>query len=475
MWEPLDAVQPDARSSLFVSARSAKRRSAVRRVVRLAFAAVTVLSLLASVTVGALYAYAGKRFAQHPIDCLADRTAGCGETNAVEPIDGVRNVLVVGNDSRVGLTPSQLEQLGTQQVQGPDRADTIMLVHLSPRRDDAVVVSFPRDLRVDIPGEGRDRINAARALGGPELMVRTVEDYTGIPVHHYVELDLAGFLRLVELIDGVEVCLDEPLVDPAAGADLAAGEHVLRGSDAAAYVRARKSDPRGDLGRIERQQRFIRQALRKVLAPATLVNPLRVKRLIDRAASAVVTDSGFTTSDMLRLTWSFKDLDPGSLTMVTVPSDLGPRYVEARPEEAEALFQAIRVDEPVPAREEVTVVEPGDIRLAILNGVGVDGLAAAAAQQLTDAGVEVVETGNVDDFGRERTVIMYGPGDLPLARFVAGFFPDADLAESDMTGQGNVQVILGTDWAAAPQVARPPPVDEPPTAPVPPAPASTCV
>lgn len=462
-------MDPQARPSPFVSARPARRRSGWGRAARWARVATLLLGVLGLATAGLLYGYADNRIATRDIDCLADAVAGCvAATDAPQPLEGVRNVLVVGTDSREGLSQEQLTELGTEDVAGPVRADTIMLVHLSPQRDDVVMVSFPRDLRAAVPGEGVHKLNAARALGGPELLVRTLEDFTGIAIHHYVEVNIAGFLRLVDVVGGVEVCLEEPLVDPEAGADIPAGRHLLVGRDAAAYVRARKSDPRGDLGRIERQQRFVRHALGRVLSPRTLANPLRVKQLIDRGARAVVTDSGFSTARMFRLAWSFKNLDPDRVTMLTVPSEPGRSFVEARPEAAEALFQAIRVDRPPAADQPATaaVPDPTDIRIELLNGAGIDGLAAGVAQQLQERGVRVTATGNAEGFGAERTRIEHAAGDGGLARQVAGYFPSAELAEADRLGDdADVRVILGSDLGSAPTLATPTvtPTDPAPT------------
>ncbi|HEX2028316.1 MAG TPA: LCP family protein [Nitriliruptorales bacterium] len=422
-------------------------------------AGMVLLVALGLGTAGLLYGYAGNRIARRDIDCLADAVAGCvAAADVPRPVEGVRNVLVVGTDSREGLSQQQLTELGTEDVAGPVRADTIMLVHMSPQRDDVVMVSFPRDLRAAVPGEGVHKLNAARALGGPELLVRTVEDFTGIAIHHYVEVNIAGFLRLVDVVGGVAVCLEEPLVDPEAGADIPAGRHVLTGKDAAGYVRARKSDPRGDLGRIERQQLFLRQALDRVMSPRTLANPLRVKRLIDRGARAVVTDSGFSTAQMFRLAWSFKNLDPDRVTMLTVPSDAGRSYVEARPEAAEALFQAIRADRPLPADQPAAPAapDPTDIRIELLNGAGIDGLAAAVAEQLQERQLRVTETGNAERFGVERTRIEHAAGDESLARHVGAYFPSARLAEVDQMGDNaDIRVVLGSDLGRPPVLATP--------------------
>lgn len=436
---------------------SSRPRGALRRLaggsgwLRSVAIGLAVLVVLAGGTYVWLYAYADARLGTEDIPGVGDDLVGSAsaDPNAPTPVTEVTNVLVVGSDSREGLTDAQLEELGTNREEREGLADTIMLVHLSPQREDAVVLSFPRDLKVAVPGHGSNKINSALILGGPRLLIQTVEEYTGIPIDHYVEIDLAGFLELVDVIGGVEVCLEEPLVDADAGADLPAGRQVVTGKDAAGYVRARKTDPRGDLGRIDRQQRFIRSALDEVLSPGTLANPLRMKQLIDRGASAVTTDAGFGTTDMFRLAWSLRSLDPGEVTMLTVPADAGPSFVNARPEEAEAVFQAIRTDTELPGAEPEVLV-PADVRVEILNATDTGGLAARARTYLTDRGLDVAGVGNAEATGT--TVIQHAPDARMAAALLAAYFPDAEVVEAgDLGDDLDVRVVLGRDWADDPE------------------------
>lgn len=385
---------------------------------------------------------------------LEQRDLGALERDMPPPIEGTLNVLAVGTDSREGLTDEQLQELGTEGVSG-ERADTIILIHISPQRPEAVMVSFPRDLLVTIPGYGDGRLNAALAHGGPDLMVETVEDYTGVQIDHYVQVNIAGFLDVVDVLGGVEVCLDEPLQDPAAGADLDAGCQVLRGADAAGYVRARKSDPRGDIGRIDRQQRFIKAAMSEVVSAGTLVNPLRVKRLIDSAAGALLTDDGLGTSRMFRVAWSLRELDPDDVQAVTVPvhgeTIDGAYYAVAEPEDAESIFQSIRSGGDLPDAGSTTAsdggepveVSPADVEITVLNGTNVTGLAARARDALEERGFVVVEIGDAGRQDVQGTVVRHGPGDESEARLVADQFASAELEQADdVTG---IVVVLGAE------------------------------
>lgn len=318
------------------------RRSRRTRVVG---AVVCALVVAAAGTTFGLWHYAHGRMRQQTLPGLAR------PEDAPPPLKGRVNLLAVGTDSRAGLSDAELQAIGTEEVHG-ERADTIILVHLSPQRPDAVMISFPRDLKVHIPGHGTNKLNAALAYGGPDLLVKTLEDYSGIQIDHYVQGNIAGFLKLVDLVGGVEICIDEPLVDAYAGVRLPAGCNTLRGHDAAGYVRARHTFPGGDLGRIERQQRFVRAAMRKVLSAGTFVNPVRMKRLIDAAADAVITDTGFGASEMARLAWSLRSLRPDGVDMHTVPGQErrqdGAFYFVADSANAEVLFQSIREDVALP-------------------------------------------------------------------------------------------------------------------------------
>lgn len=437
----------EPRSSPFTSARLPGGTD-WRTILRYVGIGLAALAVVGAVVLALLWGYADRQLQQEDLSALDRETP--------PPIEGTLNVLAVGTDSREGLTEEQLQELGTEEVAG-ERADTVILVHLSPERPDAIMISFPRDLLVTIPGHGDGRLNSALALGGPDLLVETIEGYSGIQIDHYVQVNIAGFLEVVDVLGGVEICLEEPLQDRYAGADIPAGCGVLGGPEAAAFVRARKSDPRGDLGRIERQQTFIRAAMREVVSAGTLVNPLRVKRLIDAVAASVVTDDGLGTSRMFRVAWSLKGLEPDDVESVTVPAESeeidGTSYVVAKPEEAESIFQAVRAGTAVPGGEGADAVAtpsdlvPSDIQVTVLNGTGVSGLAARAKESLEERGFVVTGIGNAERQDLADTVVRYGPGDEAGARLVAEQFVSADLEEVD--GNVGIVVVLGRDEAGS--------------------------
>ncbi|MDV7264416.1 LCP family protein, partial [Rhodococcus oxybenzonivorans] len=166
------------------------------------------------------------------VDALADYDGRVGDTPGT-------NWLLVGSDSRTGLTPEQEQELSTGGNSGPDRTDTIIVMHLPSSGGPATMVSIPRDSYVSIPGYGEDKINASFAFGGPQLLVQTVEEASGLHIDHYAEIGFGGFAGIVDAIGGVEMCLDAPIDDPLAGINLAPGCQELSGSDALGFVRTR--------------------------------------------------------------------------------------------------------------------------------------------------------------------------------------------------------------------------------------------
>jgi len=174
--------------------------------------------------------------------------------NILAPIESPEEpvtVLLLGRDSR-----------DTESERG--RADTIMLLYLNPENASGSLLSIPRDTLVDIPGHGQDKINAAYAYGGEELMIKTVQDFIEADINHYITIDFQGFVDLIDALGGVDITIDRPLVDEKSGANLSPGEHHLTGEQALAYTRSRSTEL-GDIGRIQRQQNLFRQLVEQKL------------------------------------------------------------------------------------------------------------------------------------------------------------------------------------------------------------------
>lgn len=301
-----------------------------------------------------------------------------GRIERVDPFSGLAgrphdragngmNILVVGVDDRGRLSAAQRSRyrLGGDAC---DCTDTLMLVHLSQDRHRVSVVSLPRDSYVRLPGRSGAtgttgtthpaKLNSAYAEGGPRLTVRTVERMTHVHVDHYVEVNFAAFLRTVDVLGGVRVCTPRPLHDDYSGLDLPAGTAVLRGRQALAYVRARHVDGTSDLGRMQRQQRFLASLIDEATRGDVLTNPAKLDRLASTALSSVRADRGFGTGDMLALARAARGLTASAGEFVTVPvadvdyevPGIGSAVRWDRPA-AGKVFTALRRDRPLAHQE----------------------------------------------------------------------------------------------------------------------------
>jgi LCP family protein required for cell wall assembly len=261
------------------------------------------------------------------------------------------NWLLVGSDSRQGLTPAQQQELTTGGDIGNGRTDTILLVHVPAwgAHTPTTMVSLPRDSYLPIPGHGRDKVNAAFALGGAPLLAQTVEQATGLRLDHYVEIGLSGFAALVDALGGVTACPDAPIDDPLAGIDLPAGCRRLDGREALGYVRTRAT-PRADLDRMVNQRELLSALLHRAAGPAVWLHPWRWYAVAHAGADALTVDAGDHVWNLALLAWSLR----GATTSVTVPvgalsgSDAGSVVVWDH-DAAARLFDALAADAPVPA------------------------------------------------------------------------------------------------------------------------------
>jgi LCP family protein required for cell wall assembly len=381
-----------------------------RRRRNLARTGVLVLAVL--LVLGAAGAVLGYRYADRLVGKGQRRVGNLTPASAGRPM----NLLLVGSDSRQGLTKGQLGRIQTRQVAGR-RTDTVIVVHLSPRRKQAVMVSLPRDLRAEVNGR-TNKINAAFALGGPDLLVETVERTTGLPIHHYAEIDFAGFLKVVDAVGGVRLCnrSSRRLDDAFANLHMPPGCQEMNGVQALAFVRARHVD--SDFGRIGRQQEFIRAVMDKVASKGNLVNLPKLFKIADLASGHVKTDDTLQTGEALGLARRMRKLDEESVDMRVYPSYAAPprcagcaAFVEPRPEAA-ILMKALAAD----AAELPPVGLPGDrgatlggVRLVVLNGGGVQGAAAKAAADLRRLGVRVAGTGNAANRTGTASTLAYPP------------------------------------------------------------------
>jgi LCP family protein required for cell wall assembly len=268
--------------------------------------------------------------------------------------------LLVGSDSRQGLTPAEQAELTTGDDMGNGRTDTILLVHIPSIASStpSTMVSIPRDSYVPIPGYGQDKINAAFSEGGATLLAQTVEQATGVRVDHYAEIGFEGFATMVDAVGGVTMCPAEPINDPLAGIDLPAGCQKLDGRNALGFARSRAT-PRADLDRMIHQREFMSALLHRAASPAVLLNPLRWYPMAHAASGALTVNEGDHIWDLARLAWALR----GDITTTTVPigeftgSDSG-SVVVWDSDSAGRLFSALNSDSPIP-QDVLDAAQPG--------------------------------------------------------------------------------------------------------------------
>ncbi|MGW6460328.1 LCP family protein [Streptomyces sp. NPDC055078] len=270
---------------------------------------------------------------------------------------GARNVLILGSDTRSGRGNSKYGR-----DSGSQRADTTILLHLAADRRSATAMSLPRDLMAEIPGCRKTdgsrsharfaQFNSAFATGGAACTIRTVERMTGVRVDHHIVVDFSGFKKMVDSIDGVEVCLPRPINDRAAHLKLPAGRQTLDGEAALGYVRARKTLGNGsDTERMDRQQQFLGALVKKVQSNGVLLNPAKLYPLLDAATKSLTTDPGLDSlRDLYDLTRSVRGIPTEKVQFLTVPRR--PYATDANRDElvqpaARQLFGKLREDSPI--------------------------------------------------------------------------------------------------------------------------------
>lgn len=208
--------------------------------------------------------------------------------------------LMVGSDSREDLTAAERKQLGTGNP-ASNLADSIMVLHTGDGPN--LLMSIPRDSQVDIPGSDSPKINAAYSIGGPKLLVRTIESETGIKIDHFVEVGFGGFVDLVDAVGGIEVCPPFDMVDPLAKIKLKKGCQEVDGPTALGYARSRKTDTKfGDLGRAQRQREVVSAIGREAVSPWSILNPVRYYKLNMAGSRAVRVSEG--TSPFAMAQWA---------------------------------------------------------------------------------------------------------------------------------------------------------------------------
>lgn len=394
-----------------------------------------------------------------------DVFGGLSDEDRPENETGGLTFLVIGSDSRERAGREDQNDLSVGSVEG-QRSDSIMLVRLNHERDRVTVVGIPRDLWVDIPGEGEDKINSAYAHGGPQLSVRTVESLTGVRIDHYVEVDFTGFVDVVDALGGVEVCLPEAIDDPKAHLNMAAGTHEVDGTEALAFSRTRATAG-GDLDRIDRQQQVLSAMLDKALSNETLSDPNKLTAFLDSSLSSVTVDEGLDTSTINQFAYQMRDMDLNAVTFTQVPiadmnhwTSRGDVALLWDEEAAREIFADVRADRPITDEEPVEENEgdpvPSDLAVRVFNGTATPGLGARLDDQLAAAGFDVTDqAANWTSRDLPRSEVRHGPGREEQAAYVAEMIPDSETVE-DETLDDDLQIVIGFNYTTF----HPPEVEE---------------
>lgn len=228
------------------------------------------------------------------------------------------NYLLVGSDSRAGLTSAERRKLGTGSDVG-QRTDSIIVVHVPGSGGKASLISIPRDSYVPIPGHGSNKINAAFSIGGPQLLIETVEQATGLRFDGYLEIGFGGFANLVDSMGGVDICVPFDMNDPKAHINLKKGCQTLDGKNALGFVRARYSDPRGDIGRAQRQRQFLAAIMKEMVTPSTVLVPWTWWNTSHAAVAGLTVGQDTSILDAYRIMQTMRGASSGDTLSLVVP------------------------------------------------------------------------------------------------------------------------------------------------------------
>ena len=442
-------------------------RSGKRHVLRWVAGAAVVI-----VAGGTLTAYLKYRAVYDSITRVTVPSTALGHRPPVYSTSSL-NVLVYGDDSRVGLTPHEQYILRTGHDQS-NNTDTIMLVHISPGRHGVTVMSIPRDTMVPMyqcesgpgyTGQQADPnsdviINSLLQIGGPTCLWKTVEQVTGIRIDHFIGIGMLGFVKVVDDLGGVNVCVPFNVHDPVSGLDLKAGEQQINGIQALAFWRTREDLGTGsDLERIQRDQFMSAQVVKGVLHSGLLSNPIKMVSVVTDAAASMTTDSGMTLSDLVQIGESFRNLSSQNVQFITVPNEpwtQNPDRVQFLQPQASQVFAAIARDITVPkvsttpaptGGAQVLTTSPADVKVEVLNGSGVPRLASEAAAGLTSRGFDVTGTGDAPSFAYTDSVIEYSSAaDMAAVNTLKKELTNVTSLRVASLTPGTVDLILGSDF-----------------------------
>jgi len=427
-------------------------RTGARAFFKRFWTALVIVVVATTVGITASYAYASHRVAQVPAVKM--------DTSVLE---GGGNYLLIGSDSRSFVdTPSDQQAFGSAQSQTGQRSDTIMVAHVDSNGQ-GVLVSFPRDLWVAIPGLGHAKINAA-FNAGPQRVIETIEQDFNIPISHYLEVDFEGFRNIVNAIGTIPIYFPTPARDTKSGLYMnQSGCQHLNGDEALAYVRSRYyeslvngryvTDPLSDLDRIKRQQYFLRTLAQQVLHTAER-KPWKAPDLLDKLLSNLQRDPKLNFSSLRALAYAFHPgtgTDVQSVTLPTHPQTIdGQAALVLDDAQAAPLLAVLRGGtKPAPAASKSSM-SPASVHVAVENGGGASGVGAAAFSSLQHDGFAVSGAAtNADRSDYGITEVRYAPGKQAEGHLVLSYLAGAGKLVALGTSQGvDVVLVIGRDFSA---------------------------
>lgn len=429
--------------------------------------AVNSVALVGALATAGTLAYSNDRLSR------LDRVNLDGVTAAgdVAPSDP-QNYLIVGVDDASGLSEGDSVR-NRDEVVGL-HTDTIMVMRVDPKAALAQLVSLPRDLWVPIAEtDSNQRINVALATGGPRRLIKTIDEQLGIPIHHYIQIDFAGFRQLVELVDGIPVQFPRAARAASSGLSIEApGCWTLGPVQALGFSRARTdyqvrdddewhTDPGADYSRVGRQQLLVQLALRRAIAKGAR-DPATLRRLIDLGVGTVRVDDALEGGTLVALGRQFRDFRPEELVTHSLPTTEdtvgGAAVLILREEAAEPTLAIFRGVAPVAPGSIVA----SDVTVEVRNGTQIAGQARSVTADLTDAGFEALVPGDAPpDQQGQPTTVFYAAGAEAKAQLVARHLAGPVRFELEAErGDADAVVVTGTDWEGVAPSARP--VDEVP-------------
>jgi len=326
--------------------------------------------------------------------------------------------------------------VGCDEIENHGRADTIVFLSISPKTKDVLILSIPRDTRVEIPGRGMDKINHAYAFGGEKLISKTVSSFLDLPIHFYTVADFNGFVNIIDELGGVEIDIEKEMhyVDKAGGVEinLYPGKQILDGEKALQYIRFRH-DKLGDLGRIKRQQKLALAVIKKMMNFDSIT---KIPQISEGMKGYIETN--IKVQDAIALANLFKGINQEKFKVETVQGK--PVYIEG------ISYLEPDVEEVRQRVKSLIYSKNSGMKVEVLNGNAMTGIAHKIAKDLELQGFEIVNLGNADNFNYEKTKIIVYSKEVNLGNEFKKLFKDFEVVKEYQTNANlDLVIILGKD------------------------------